>query len=303
MRLWKLSAAVLALFVVACGGETVTVDQQEAGSLQLPLVSTDSDGKVYRLMGATFNITGTQTVTVTDTAADTVTTPLLTGSYTIELAPGWTMERVDAPGTPVPATLLSPNPLPFFVKKGEITQVRFQFKLPGEGTADVGIEVDSGGWFAGSVRFEILDGSTPNPYAELVGKTVPFLISFKSFTSSRESWGSTLVHTGPVTVQFGGAPSAQLARVAAAFKDSELFLSLKVAGSGGSMVEFTNAQLWSPREGISFDVYPGSAPFVGVVDRDGFPVFRPFSAEAPARLYEPYAGYGVGGMSTVNASP
>ena len=62
------------------------------------------------------------------------------------------------------------------------------------------------------------DGSTPNPYTDLVGKRVPFLISFKSFTSSRESWGTTLVRTGPVTVQFGGTPSASLERVAASLK-------------------------------------------------------------------------------------
>ncbi len=303
MRLWNLRAAVLALFVVACGGGTgTTVEPQEAGTLQLPLTASSSDGRVYRLVGAAFNITGTETVTVTDTAADTVQTPLQAGSYSIELATGWTMERVDVPGKPVPATLLSPNPLPFFVKKGETTVVRFQFKLPGEGTADVGFEVDSGGWFSGTIRFSSAGGSSPNPYAELEGKTVPFLISFKSFTATRDGWGTTRVVTGPVTVQFGGTPSAQLTHAAAAFKDREFFFDLRAVGP--SMVEFRGGQLWSPVAGIQFDFYPAfSAPFLGVVDRDGYPVFRPFSFSSPAALGEPYAGYGVSGESDVNASP
>ncbi|MFY0525805.1 hypothetical protein ACN28I_22560 [Archangium gephyra] len=275
------------------------MDSQEAGTLQLPLTASSSDGKVYRLVGATFNVTGTQTVTVTDTAADTVMVPLQAGSYTIELAPGWTMERVDAPGAPVPAALLSPNPLPFFVKKEEPTQVRFQFKLPGEGSADVGFEVDSGGWFAGSFLLDSAGGSIPNPYEELVGKSVPFLISFKSYTTTRESWGMTQVRTGPVTVQFGGAPSAQLERIAAALKDAELFLSLRTVS--GSTVEFSNANLFSPSTGIMLDFFPGFSSFLGVVDGDGFPVFRPFSVDAPMRINEP-ANSAVG-LSSVNASP
>lgn len=300
MRLWNLRACVLALFVVACGGGTGTVEQQEAGTLRLPLTAS-SDGKVYRLVGATFNITGTSTVTVTDTADETAEVPLQAGSYTIKLAPGWTMERVDAPGTAVAATLLSPNPLPFFMKKGEATLVRFQFKLPGEGTADVGIEVDSGGWLAGSIRFDSAGGSSPNPYAELVGKTVPFLISFKSFTTTRESWSMTRVQTSPVTVQFGGDPSAQLERVAASLKDTAFFFDLK--GVGGSMVEFSHGTLFSSRTGIELRFFPGFSSFVGVVDSEGYPVFRPFSIETIANLGEPPAGYGVDGLATVNASP
>lgn len=302
MRLWNLGACALALFVVACGGETVTVAQQEAGSLQLPLVSTSPDGKVYRLMGATFNITGTQTVTVTDTAADTVAVTLQAGTYSIELASGWRLERADAPGTAVTATLLSPNPLPFFVKKDETTQVRFLFKLPGDGTADVGIHVDSGGWFTGTLQFDGLEGDTgpTNPYAELVGKNVPFLISFESFTTTRDSWEKmTHVQTGPATLQFGGAPSAQLERVAAALKGKPFFFSLRAESSG--RVFFYGSSLFNPEADINFEILSGFESFMGVLDSGGYPVFAPFAFEAGARIRG--SSSGVWGMADVNAAP
>jgi hypothetical protein len=282
-------------------GETVTLDQQEAGTLQLPLTSPAADGKVYRLVGATFNITGPQTVTVTDTAADTVQTTLLAGGYTIELASGWRMERADAPGTAVPATLLSPNPLTFTVKKEEISQVRFMFKLPGDGTADVGIHVDSGGWLAGTVNVEVVSGplDDTNPYAGLVGKSVPFLISFESFTTSRDSGPSTVVHTGPVTVQFGGIPSESLERVAASLKDSMLSFTLR-RESGGT-VSFGGGLLENPAADIRLDLFPGFTFFAGLMDADGYPVFRSFEVDTRTHLWD--ASLGFTGLTDVNSAP
>ncbi|WNG54787.1 hypothetical protein F0U59_08375 [Archangium gephyra] len=301
MRLLTLGASVLALVVVACGGGTLTAEPQEAGTLQLPLTSTSSDGKVYRLVGATFNITGTQTVTVTDTAADTVQTPLQAGAYTIQLASGWTMERADAPGTAVPATLLSPNPLTFTVKKEQISQLRFMFKLPGDGTADVGIHVDSGGWLAGTIHVEVSDGSGPDvdPYGELVGKDVPFLISFESFTTSRDGFGVTAVHTGPVTVQFGGVPSEQLERVAASLEGSMFSFTLRRSGSGA--VDFGGGRIENLEADIRLELFPGWIPFTGLLDAEGYPLFRPFETGSHAELRD--ASIGFQGMSDVNAAP
>ncbi|OJT21811.1 hypothetical protein BO221_23855 [Archangium sp. Cb G35] len=278
------------------------MDPQEAGTLQMPLSSTAADGKVYRLVGATFNITGTQTVTVTDTAADTVQVTLQTGGYSIELASGWTMERADAPGTPVPATLLSPNPLPFFVKKGETTQVRFLFKLPGDGTADVGIHVDSGGWFAGTLQFDSLDGDygPMNPYYELVGTSVPFVISFESFTVTRDSWDRmSHMETGPVTIQFGGAPSEQLQRVAANLKGKPFFFSLRAEPTG--RLFFYGSSLYSPEGDLHLEILSSFESFPGVVDGDGYPVFEPFAFEAGARIRG--SSSGVWALADVDVSP
>ena len=303
MRLLNLGACVLALVVVACGGGTVTLDPQEAGTLQLPLSTSGADGKVYRLVGATFHITGTQTVTVTDTAADTVQTTLQAGSYSIQLATGWRMERADAPGTAVPATLLSPNPLPFFVKKGETTQVRFLFKLPGDGTADVGIHVDSGGWFAGTFRFDSLEGDTgpSNPYGALVGKTVPFVISFESFTTTWDTWDKiTHVRTGPSTLQFGGAPSAQLERVAATLKGQPFFFNLRADPAG--KVLFTEGSIIEPSSGLRIVFSSSFEPFTGVLDSAGLPVFESFSFDTVGRIQE--SAFGVWTlMDDVDAVP
>jgi hypothetical protein len=228
VRLWKLGACVLALLVASCGGETGTVDQKAEGTLRLPLVSPTPGGGLYKLVGAKFNITGPKTVTIEDTSADTVQTTLTAGSYTIEFAGTWHMESMDAPGTPVQAQLLSPNPLPLIVKKGETSEVRFLFKLPGEGTANVGIVVDSGGWLAGTLQFtERTSPGTPSGFDELVGKSVPFVISVQSYTLYRDSWMPRLwVDSTSTTVQFGGAPSAQLQRVAASLTGAPLSFSL-----------------------------------------------------------------------------
>ncbi|AKJ00496.1 putative lipoprotein [Archangium gephyra] len=278
------------------------MDPQEAGTLQLPLSTPGADGKVYRLVGATFHITGTQTVTVSDTAADTVQTTLQAGSYTIELASGWTMERADAPGVAVPATLRSPNPLPFFVKKNETTQVRFLFKLPGEGTADVGIHVDSGGWFAGTLRFDVLDGDfgPMNPYSGLVGTSVPFVLSFESFTVTHDSWDKTThMETGPATLQFGGAPSEQLERVAASLKGRPFFFSLRLDSSGKAFL--MGSSLYNPESSLQFEILSSFESFTAVLDSDGYPVFSPIAFEAGARIRDPY--YGVWALADVDASP
>ncbi len=302
MQLRTLGACVLALLVVACGGETVTVDEQTVGTVQLPLTSPSSDGKVYRLVGATFNIQGPQTVTVTDTSADTVQTTLVAGAYTVELAGAWRLESTDAPGTTVAAQLLSPNPLPFSVTKGQTTQVRFQFKLPGNGSADVGIVVDSGGWIAGTFHFtEQVYEDPRNPFAELVGKSVPFLINMQSVTAVKDTWGQNLyVSSTSTTVQFGGPHSAALERAAASLKGAPIFFTLR-AYPGGA-IEFAGLNFESNgMERYKIELSP-SGPIPGTLDSEGYPALRSFQYNASsASLTDGYAG--VRGTASVNGSP
>lgn len=299
---------MLALFVVACGGGSVTTDEQTEGTLQLPLTASSSDGSVYRLVGATFNITGTQTVTLTDTSADTVQTPLTAGTYTVELTGPWTMERMDAPGTAVAASLMSPNPLPFVVTKGETTVVRFLFKLPGNGTAEVGIQVDSGGYLAGTFHVtERINPYYPNEWDALVGKDVPFLISFETATYTRnESYGKYLdVFTGPVTVQFGGPYSELLQRAASSMKGGSFGFSL-AASSGPGSIQYFAGMFFYPAPGpqaFRFDL-GSSNPFQGSLDSQGFPSLRPFQFTTPEASLMDDGGYeGVRGTATVNGSP
>lgn len=277
-------------------------EPQAEGTMRLPLVSGPApDGTRYRLVGATFNIVGPQTVTITDTSADTVQTTLQAGDYTVELAGSWQMERVDAPGTPVQVQMLSPNPLPLFITKDETTQLRFLFKYPGDGTAELDIGVDDGGWLAGTIHFtELADpNGTPTPFSELVGKSVPFLISFPTSTATKSTWSKSLhVATAPVTFQFGGSPSTLLQRAAADLSGVSINFDLMERSNG--LIEFSDMHM-SGTSG-EFHLYVSrSDPFPGQFDDEGYPARRPFEFDTTVQLYG--GGNGVWGTVTVNGSP
>ncbi|WP_146210085.1 hypothetical protein [Vitiosangium sp. GDMCC 1.1324] len=304
MRLWNFGAYVLALLVVACGGESVPVTQGQGaeGTLRLPLVSPGPYGD-YRLVGATFNITGPQTVTITDTSPDTVHAALMAGAYTIELAGSWHLERTDAPGTVVPAQLLSPNPLSFYVTKDQLSDVRFLFKIAGSGAADVGFKVDQGGWIAGTLQFTAREspGNGPSVLDELVGKSVPFVIGFESSALNRGTSRDLNVQAiGPLTVQFGGPHSDLLAHVAASIsRYSYVYFNLRATPSG--LIESGPIQIWS--EDFALELLP-SAPSPGVLDSEGYPAPRLFQFETEGALrssHEP--GNGVRGPASVNLQP
>lgn len=309
MRMSKFGAGLLALLMMACGVETGTSELQEQvasgekGTLRLPLVSSAPDGNAYKLVGATFNIVGPQAVTVTDTSADTVEATLLAGAYTVELGGSWHLERQGEPGTLLPAQLLSPNPLTFFVTKGGTTQVRFQFKTPGEGSAEVGINVDSGGWFAGTVQFDHVEGGPEPVLDELMGKSVPFLISFPSSTVSRDiGYKELIVEVPPnlVTVQFGGAPSALLERVAASLKGSPLYFQVSAEPYG--QLRFGGMVLHGSSNGFSMEL-PPSPSFPGAVDTEGVPTVGPFAFENVAIIRSNFSPDMASGPVSVNASP
>jgi hypothetical protein len=303
-----LGACVLALLVAACGGETVTPEQQATGTVRFPLTSPAPNGKVYRLVGATFELTGPQTVAVTDTSADTVMVPLTVGAYTARLAGSWRLEDMAAPGVTVPAQLLSPNPLPFFVDKEQPTQVRFQFKLASEGSADVGIRVDTGGWLAGTIEFTALEnpGSEPGPFDALVGKSVPFLISFESAQIRKDNYSGHELNltTQTTTFQFGGEPSETLAQAAASMKGTTILFGLRPTVDG--RISFTGLYSMggAPNpDAFRLDMMPGNVPFVGALDGEGYPMPRPFQTSSPyVILKDPRSSKGVRGRATLNGS-
>ena len=304
MQLRILGACVLALLVVACGGGTVAPEQQEKGTARLPLTSPSSNGKLYRLVGATFEFAGPQTVTVTDTSTDTVMVPLTVGAYTAKLGGSWRLEDAAAPGTTVLAQLVSPNPLPFFVTKNSVSEVRFQFKLAGDGTADVGFQVDKGGWLAGTIQFTALESPGSGLFDALVGKSVPFLLSYESGTLLREAYYSkeVVVIADLATVQFGGPPSDVLARAAASMKGSTISFSLRANPDG--RVEFGGL---IPRNSPSPDAFRldmmGGPSFVGALDSEGYPALRPFETESPYVYFRDAQGANaVRGTATVSGS-
>lgn len=284
MHALKCFVGAIALLAVACGGSSMPstpVLQAGEGLLELPLVSTTA-GRGYRLVGATFAITGPQSVTVTDTSADTVSVPLMAGVYSIQLNGPWHVERTDAPGQPVPVTLVSPNPLTFALGEGQARPVRFLFKVAGDATADVGFNVDSGGWIAGSIAFEQVPPGASGPFVELAGTTVPFVISFESSTVNRGSWGPELdVETSPITVQFGGAASGFLAdQLAPALEGAPLFMHL--SRNSGQQTSVSIAPLGRPQADFRLHLFPLAMD--GGVDAEGYPALQLYDFQGMADL-------------------
>ncbi|WP_309893787.1 hypothetical protein [Archangium sp.] len=212
-----------------------------------------------------------------------------------------------APGVTVPAQLLSPNPLPFFVDKDQPTEVRFQFKLASEGSADVGIRVDQGGWLSGTLQFTELvnPGGPPGPFDELVGKSVPFLITYESATIRKENYsGKELSVTADrTTFQFGGPPSAVLARAAVSMKGTPIMFGLR-ASSNGSVVLSGLYPLMPPNpDAFRLEMMGSSQPFMGQLDGEGYPTPRPFEAQTDfVTLRDASNSNGVRGTAIVNGT-
>ncbi|MHA7633766.1 hypothetical protein [Corallococcus sp. M7] len=284
MQMLKWFVGALALLAVACGevSETSTpVIRDGEGLLELPLVST-SAGRSYKLVGATFAITGPQNATITDTSADSVLLPLMAGAYTIQMNGDWHVERTDAPGVAVPVTLVSPNPMSFVLGEGETRPVRFLFKVPGDGTVDVGIGVDSGGWISGTIQVDPLE---PGPwygiFEELAGKSIPFVVSFESSTVTRSmEYGRKRINiqTAPVTFQMGGSVGAAIQqRFVAALQGQSMNFFMEASSSSEVLVE--SIALANMEQGIWFSVFDPVMPTLGL-DADGYPLLQSAAIDA-----------------------
>jgi hypothetical protein len=145
-----------ALFVIssaiACSSgssEPPHAADRTAGSISMPLVS---QGDVsYRLRNARFAITGAATVNLdseSDPNASDISATLPAGSYSVNLASGWALEKLqDVSYVPVQATLLSANPQVFEIIGGSRTNLGYRFSTDGvmvtigRGSLDISIEV------------------------------------------------------------------------------------------------------------------------------------------------------------------
>ncbi|MFB1481673.1 hypothetical protein [Corallococcus sp. RDP092CA] len=292
MQRLKWFVGAIALLALACGevseSSTLVVRDGE-GVLELPLVST-SAGRSYKLVGATFAITGPQSATITETSEDSVSLALIAGTYSIQMNGEWHVERTDAPGVVVPVTLVSPNPLTFTLGEGETQPVRFLFKVPGDATADVGIGVDSGGWISGTLDFgplyQPLPGEPPDIFSELSEKSIPFVISFESTTITRSVEFGTKqiqVQTSPVTFQLGGSvPGAVMQRFVAMLQGHSMNLFMGAYSSGGPFASFMGPIFLENMErNVRFELDPIGLVPMGV-DPEGYPLLQtvPFSANA-----------------------
>ncbi|AGC45174.1 hypothetical protein MYSTI_03868 [Myxococcus stipitatus DSM 14675] len=294
MKKMNLSLLAVALLAVACGGASGNNKEQPElregeGQVQLPLVSTNSNGQGFRLVGATFEITGPVNQTITDTTADALTINLPAGGYTIELRGNYHVERVvpNAAGEPIQATLVSPNPMSFTVAEGQSRTVRFVFKTPAMVGTDIGFEVDTGGWITGTLQFTALESSSNTLFQSLVGTTVPFTISYASATLTKvpsSSGDSRLlrVTTSPVVVQFGGFYSALLSEtVAPSLSGQVLNYSLVSSDSSAGVirVDYLDNAFYQPALQYQLQMNGYSPPFPGQTDAEGYPLPQAFQID------------------------
>jgi len=157
---WALQLA-LGVAVAGCGTrgeqtateatETSEAREQAYGSLHLPLVTPEQ--AAFRLRGARFAITRANATVLTldsesDPGAVSLDAELLQGAYEITLADGWVLERQgDAGAGPVPAALLTANPLAFEVENARVTEIVYAFTTEqgvvtfGRGEASVSFQV------------------------------------------------------------------------------------------------------------------------------------------------------------------
>ncbi len=134
--LWGLTHIALGAF--ACGGGSTSSEAR----LSLAVATEVSDAS-YRLSSATFEVTGGEDPLTLRTAdapdAPTLLQTLEPGAYTVELMPGWVLEREASSGfeTVNDAALASDNPLQISLARGQLTRVGFEFQA---GDVNVGFQ-------------------------------------------------------------------------------------------------------------------------------------------------------------------
>lgn len=149
---WSAIALTTAL---ACGDSDkplwIDGEPRGFGTLSIALAATGGEGTAYRLTDATFIITGPEQVTLEPSDDDaSATVDVVVGSYQVELASGWRMERMaEASFEPVPATLVSANPVDVEVVEQAVSAASFEFRAGddlidfGHGRIAISIEVNA----------------------------------------------------------------------------------------------------------------------------------------------------------------
>jgi hypothetical protein len=130
----------LALSLIACTDDLATAEgdfimADLSGAVRIPLEATAADGTSYRLKGATFEISGSAMVTLTDRdtkeQADELVSPLPAGGYSMYLKPGWELLSISADGTvtTLTATSVARNPMAFNVGEAATASPELVFKV------------------------------------------------------------------------------------------------------------------------------------------------------------------------------
>jgi len=143
---------ILAATAVVASLSTACTDAGDVGGVELALTGQSPSGVTYRLRDAQIDLAGSGVAvsfsTETDPTRTALTARVASGPYTLDLHPGWRLERIAADGTAtnVDATLLSANPQSLEVVAGAVTNAALRFRAAGEdvamGDGDVVVTID-----------------------------------------------------------------------------------------------------------------------------------------------------------------
>lgn len=204
-----LAAAVACLTSIACGssvGPESIAGTADSGTVNVALTVAGSDGQQYRLLGASLAVTGPTTRTI-PADADNVSAVLKAGTYNVLLEGAWRLEAASAPGVPVEADLVSPNPQSFSISVASTTPVTFKFKPKTLGqVAFTPSYVTTGGFVRGSFTLSSLQTGASAGSSQLAALIRNVLVG--SSIGFSEAWDSSYETTA--VDQVPGPPAYEL---------------------------------------------------------------------------------------------
>lgn len=154
-RLFRNASSLCFLLLFASTACESSVAPEQAGSLQLSLLSTAENGDSYILQNTTINILQQSNLVTAlqsddlDVTETTLSADLLAGDYTSLLLEGWQVAQLNEDGTTTPmnAVLRDSPERPISISHSSTTTLTYIFDIPGEtivfgGTLEVGFEVN-----------------------------------------------------------------------------------------------------------------------------------------------------------------
>jgi hypothetical protein len=267
--------ASLAATALSSSGCAVEPDAIDTG-VSIPLTTTTPNGAVYRLTGATFNFTGPDTRSVTSTGDEpAIDVALSPGSYQLELAAGWRMERLEPDGIarPVDATLVSQSVQQVTVLPGTLSQAYYQFLLAaegGNGSVSISFGVTEAATLTGTLTLAPV-GCDPATCG--LARTVVTQIAFPPLRAqpvSTDAFELWLEGSGAVFTIYGDAPGTTTQQLAG----SAVLMKLRRAGvtAPDELQELSIGIGNQASDGSTIDITIGPARVANGVDVDGFPL-------------------------------
>jgi hypothetical protein len=257
-------------------------------SVEIPLIQTGSDGAVYRLSAAVFEVTAPDnTVQQLDGNVDqpSLVLQLVPGNYSVHLLPGWTLQRStdQTTFTPVEAILGSQNPQVIDVFPDNAQQVLFRFFVrdaKGGLTIQFGV-VPNPQRLLGTLAFTDASGLLQ----QYAGKSVDYSIYFdptQTTTMVADGTRTRTYHADGIAVEYFNDPIG-------------IFAGPIAQESEGGTLDFAirvNPDNTQTLSGVAHDVTGAPLSFgptaISVaVDANGFPVDAHFQVSAPFTLTGP----------------